>query len=131
VFPSVKMKAEVSCKPIAGQIDRARTRDRQVDEVATSPSGTWLRPSCVEDNAQGESLEFSWENKPDAHVLDAEALAKIGQKGFHDARHFAAYFNSLQWHSITVTDTRVYRPSCRALHRGRDFLTGRNAATGI
>jgi hypothetical protein len=110
----VEMKAEISDKLQAGQIVRVRTRHWLVEDVAASAAGTWLRLSCVDDDAQGESLEVLWEKELDGQILDAEAWAKIGQKGFDDARHFAAYFNTLRWHCITATDPRLFQSPFRA-----------------
>jgi superfamily II DNA or RNA helicase len=101
-------------KPTAGQIVRVRTRHWLVEEVAPSPAGTWLRLSCVEDDAQGDALEVLWETELDSQILDAEAWARIGHKGFDDARQFAAYFNTLRWHCVTATDPRLFQSPFRA-----------------
>jgi len=108
------MKADPSSKPVAGQIVRVRTRHWLVEDVAPSPSGTWLRLSCVDDDAQGDALEVLWEAELDGQILDAEAWAQIGHKGFDDARQFAAYFNTLRWHCITATDPRLFQSPFRA-----------------
>jgi len=57
----VEMKAEISDKLQAGQIVRVRTRHWLVEDVAGSPLGTWLRLSCVDDDAQSDALEVLWE----------------------------------------------------------------------
>jgi len=68
----------------------------------------------VDDDAQGDSLEVIWETELDGQVLDAEAWAKIGHKGFDDPRHFAAYFNTLRWHCVTATDPKLFQAPFRA-----------------
>jgi superfamily II DNA or RNA helicase len=112
------MKLDGSCKPsaelTAGQIVRVRTRHWLVEDVAPSPSGTWLRLSCVDDDAQGDALEVLWEAELDSQILDAEAWAQIGKKGFDDPRQFAAYFNTLRWHCITATDPKLFQSPFRA-----------------
>lgn len=108
------MKAAVSFQPVRGQIVRVRTRHWLVEDVAPSPTGTWLRLSCVDDDAQGDALEVLWEAELDSQILDAEAWAQIGHKGFDDARQFAAYFNTLRWHCITATDPRLFQSPFRA-----------------
>ena len=108
------MKTEGTLKPVSGQIVRVRTRHWLVEDVAPSPSDTWLRLSCVDDDAQGDALEVLWETELDSQILDAEAWAQIGQKGFDDPRHFAAYFNTLRWHCITTTDPRLFQSPFRA-----------------
>lgn len=108
------MKTEDTRKPVSGQIVRVRTRHWLVEDTAPSPAGTWLRLSCVDDDAQGEALEVLWEAELDSQILDTEAWAQIGQKGFDDARQFAAYFNTLRWHCITATDPRLFQSPFRA-----------------
>ena len=119
------MTTDVACKPLRGQIVRVRTRHWLVEDVAPSPSGTWLRVSCVEDDAQGEALEVLWETELDGQVLDAEAWAKIGQKGFDDTRHFATYFKALRWHCITTPVPKSDGRSCQTLRHGRIIVDGR------
>ena len=100
--------------PVKGQIVRVRTRHWLVEDDSTSPWGTWLRLSCVDDDAQGDALEVLWEAELDSQILDAEAWAQIGHKGFDDSRHFAAYFNTLRWHCVTATDPRLFQSPFRA-----------------
>jgi superfamily II DNA or RNA helicase len=108
------MMTDGSSKLRAGQIVRVRTRNWLVEDVAPSSSGTWLRLSCVDDDAQGDTLEVLWEAELDGQILDAEAWAQIGQKGFDDPRQFAAYFNTLRWHCITATDAKLFQSPFRA-----------------
>ena len=108
------MKVDVSSYPVRGQIARVRTRHWLVEDTAPSSSGTWLRLSCVDDDAQGDALEVLWEKELDGQILDAEAWAKIGHKGFDDARQFAAYFNTLRWHCVTATDPKLFQSPFRA-----------------
>jgi hypothetical protein len=85
-----------------------------VDDVESSGRGTWLRLSCVDDDAQGEVLEVIWEVELDGQVMDSEAWAQIGAKGFDDARLFAAYFNTLRWNCVTATDPKLFQAPFRA-----------------
>jgi superfamily II DNA or RNA helicase len=55
-----------------------------------------------------------WEAELDGRVIDVEAWAQIGQKGFDDPRHFAAYFHTLRWHCVTATDPRLFQAPFRA-----------------
>ena len=100
--------------PKAGQIVRVRARHWLVEDSAPSQTGSWLRLACVEDDAQGEIVEVIWEAELDGLVIDAEAWAKIGEKGFDDPRQFAAYFNTLRWHCITATDPKLFQAPFRA-----------------
>ena len=108
------MRIEAAHTLAAGQLVRVRTRHWLVEDVQASPAGSWLRLSCVDDDAQGDSLEVIWETELDGQVLDAEAWLKIGAKGFDDRRHFAAYFNTLRWHCVTATDPKLFQAPFRA-----------------
>lgn len=100
--------------PTRGQIVRLRTRHWLVEDLTPSASGSWLRLSCVDDDAQGTELEVIWEVELDGQILDQEAWAKIGEKGFDDPRQFAAYFNTLRWHCITATNPKLFQAPFRA-----------------
>ncbi|HEV2247240.1 MAG TPA: DISARM system SNF2-like helicase DrmD [Terriglobia bacterium] len=108
------MTAEARAKLSTGQLVRVRTRHWLVEDVQPSPAGSWLQLACVDDDAQGDSLEVIWEAELDGEVLDGEAWAKIGHKGFDDRRHFAAYFNTLRWHCVTATDPKLFQAPFRA-----------------
>ncbi len=108
------MKTETPGKLSAGQLVRVRTRHWLIEDVQPSPAGSWLRLACVDDDAQGDAIEVIWETELDGEVLDGEAWAKIGHKGFDDRRHFAAYFNTLRWHCVTATDPRLFQAPFRA-----------------
>jgi Helicase conserved C-terminal domain/SNF2-related domain len=109
-----RMNPTGNALPATGQIVRVRTRHWLVDDVVPSPTGTWLRLSCVEDDSQGEALEVLWEVELDGRILDAEAWSDIGKKGFDEPRQFAAYFNTLRWHCITATDPKLFQSPFRA-----------------
>lgn len=108
------MSLPVSTLPARGQLVYLRTRHWLVDDVAPSHLGNLLRLSCVDDDAQGEALEVIWEAELDGHIMDSEAWAKIGTKGFDDSRLFAAYFNTLRWHCVTATDPKLFQAPFRA-----------------
>src|SRR5262245_60687057 len=97
-----------------GTIVRVRTRHWLVEDAAKSAWGNWLRLSCIDEEAQGEPWEVVWEAELDGQVLDAEAWTRIGQKGFDETRHFAAYFNTLRWHCVTATDPKLFQSPFRA-----------------
>lgn len=108
------MRVEAFPKISPGQLVRVRTRYWLVEDLLPSPTGTWLRLACVDDDAQGDSIEIIWEAELDRRILDAEGWLDIGQKGFDSTRHFAAYFNTLRWHCITATDPKLFQSPFRA-----------------
>ena len=100
--------------PRTGQLVRVRTRHWLVEDSSLSAAGSWLRLACLDDDAQGEILEVIWEVELDGTILDSEAWAKIGEKGFDDPGQFASYFNTLRWHCITATDPKLFQAPFRA-----------------
>ncbi len=52
---------------------------------------TLVRLSCVDDDAQGQSLDVLWENELDAELRNAENWSRIADRGFDPAPRFAAY----------------------------------------
>lgn len=111
---SSSLSRAAGIKPAQGQIVRLRTRHWLVEDTSPSPVGTWIRLACVEDDSQGDTLEVIWETELDGQILDAEAWAKIGEKGFDDSRLFAAFFNTLRWHCVTATDPKLFQAPFRA-----------------
>jgi hypothetical protein len=79
--------------PRTGQIVGVRQRLYLVED-AVNPVGprdsTLVRLSCVDDDAQGKSLEVLWERELDARILSSEAWSAIASRGFDPAERFAA-----------------------------------------
>lgn len=75
---------------------------------------TLVRLSCVDDDAQGQSLEVLWENELDAEIRNGENWQLIAQRGFDPAKQFAAYLNTLRWNCVTSTDSRLLQSPFRA-----------------
>jgi SNF2-related domain len=70
--------------------------------------------ACLDDDAQGQPLEVVWELELDAEILDGEAWASIGKRGFDEARHFSAYIHTLRWNCVTATDPKIFQAPFRA-----------------
>jgi SNF2 family DNA or RNA helicase len=70
--------------------------------------------ACLDDDAQGQLLEVVWELELDAEILDGEAWASIGKRGFDEARHFSAYIHTLRWNCVTATDPKIFQAPFRA-----------------
>ena len=102
--------------PERGQVVRIRTRTYLVEDVEPSSNGggTLVRMACLDDDAQGQSLEAIWELELDTEILDQEAWASIGRKGFDPARHFSAYIHALRWNCVTATNPRLFQSPFRA-----------------
>ena len=101
--------------PSQGQVVRVRTRTYLVESVQSSLGrGTLVRMACLDDDAQGQPLEVVWELELDAEILDGEAWASIGKRGFDEARHFSAYIHTLRWNCVTATDPKIFQAPFRA-----------------
>lgn len=89
--------ASPNAPPTAGAVVLVRTRAYLVEAVQPAElpgAGTRVTMACLEDDAQGEPLEFIWELELDARVLDREAWKRIRERGFDDARWFYAYIKT-------------------------------------
>ena len=101
-----------ACAP--GQVVRIRSRNYLVDAAEPSATGTLVRLSCLDDDAQGQSLEVVWELELDKEVLDEDAWKAIGSKGFDNPRRFGAYLHTLRWNCVTATDPSLFQSPFRA-----------------
>ena len=101
--------------PKRGQVVRVRTRTWLVEGIESSSGcGTLLSLACLDDDAQGQKLEVVWELELDPQILDSEAWQSIGQRGFDQPRHFAAYVHTLRWNCVTATDPKLFQSPFRA-----------------
>jgi len=73
-----------------------------------------VRLACIDDDAQGQTLEVVWDLELDTEILNNEAWQTLGTKGFDPARHFAAYLHTLRWNCVTATDPKLFQAPFRA-----------------
>lgn len=100
-----------------GQIIRVRSRQYLVEEVipsGTEAGDTRVRLACLEDDAQGDSLEVFWEREIDARVLEASSWEAVANRGFDNPRYFSAYLHALRWNCVTSTDPKLFQAPYRA-----------------
>ncbi len=76
--------------------------------------GALVRLACLDDDAQGEILEVVWDIELETEILNEETWKAIGNRGFDNPRHFAAYIHTLRWNCITATDPRLFQAPFRA-----------------
>jgi len=101
--------------PTPGQIVRVRTRTYLVESTETnSVEGALVRLACLDDDAQGETLEVVWDLELETEILGEETWKAIGKRGFDNPRHFAAYVHTLRWNCVTATDPRLFQAPFRA-----------------
>jgi hypothetical protein len=70
--------------------------------------------ACIDGDAQGQPLSVLWKVEPDARILDEDAWAAVGSKGFDQPEVFAAYLNTRRWNSVTATDPTLFQAPFRA-----------------
>ena len=103
--------------PEPGRIALVRQRRYLVENV-TPPSlpdeATLVDLSCLDDDAQGESLSVLWEHEIDARILADDGWATVAEKGFDDPALFAAYLRTLMWNCVTATDPNLFQAPFRA-----------------
>lgn len=100
-----------------GQIVRVRSRQYLIEEVtspAASGGDTRVRLSCLEDDAQGQTLEVFWEREIDARIIARSTWDSVTGRGFDDPRYFSAYLHTLRWNCVTSTDAKLFQAPYRA-----------------
>lgn len=113
-------KKEKSRLPAEGQVVKLRSRTWLVDTIdkSSGSEGTVLSLSCMDDDAQGQSLKVIWENEINPSIEGVEAWKSIGSKdkvpAFDPVRDFAAYFRTLRWNCVTSTSSDLFQAPFRA-----------------
>ena len=103
--------------PTPGSFVRARHRHWIVEEVveAFGPADSPLVTlSCIEDDAQGESLELIWNAELDAEVIDTDLWSRIGGDNFDEAGSFTTYLHTLRWNAVTAKAPTLLQAPFRA-----------------
>ena len=103
--------------PEPGQLVIVRERHwlvEGVDTPADPDQSPVVHLSCADDDNQGQPLSVLWHYEFDRKVLDEEAWATLGAKGFDPPRTFAAFINTMRWHSVTATDPTLFQAPFRA-----------------
>jgi hypothetical protein len=99
--------------PRLGDIVRVRTRTYLVESVENG-SDPIVSGACLDDDAQGESLEVVWNLELDTEIVGKDVWRTIGRDGFDSKRHFAAYVHTLRWNCVKATDPRLFQAPFRA-----------------
>ena len=100
-----------------GALVHVRQRRWVVEAVSpptSSGDSALVDLACIDDDAQGQPLSVLWEAEPDAKVLNEDAWASVGAKGFDQPDVFAAYLNTRRWNSVTATDPTLFQAPFRA-----------------
>jgi hypothetical protein len=111
------MSLALDIPPRIGEIVRVRSRRYLVEEVSPPPTpgdDTLVRLSCLEDDAEGEELQVLWERELDSGRLDEADWSKLARGEFDPTKHFAAYYRTLRWNTVTSTDPKLFQAPYRA-----------------
>ena len=111
------MSVAIDTPPKPGEIVRVRSRRYLVEAVEPAPrpeDQTLVRLSCLEDDAEGEELEVLWEKEVDAQRVSEADWSRLAQGHFDLPRHFAAYYRTLRWNTVTSTDPKLFQAPYRA-----------------
>ncbi|GMV22055.1 MAG: hypothetical protein AMXMBFR57_20040 [Acidimicrobiia bacterium] len=111
------MPVATDLAPAQGDIVRVRSRRYLVEEVTppVEPGDDHLvRLSCLEDDAEGEELQVLWQSEVDAERISEADWSKLSKGDFDSPAHFAAYYRTLRWNTVTSTDPKLFQAPYRA-----------------
>ncbi len=111
------MPVATDLPPAQGDIVRVRSRRYLVEEVTLpiEPGDDHLiRLSCLEDDAEGEELQVLWQSEVDAERMAEADWSKLSKGDFDSTAHFAAYYRTLRWNTVTSTDPKLFQAPYRA-----------------
>jgi superfamily II DNA or RNA helicase len=110
--------------PQIGTLARVRQRLYLVEDVRlpVEPGDSALVSlACVEDDAQGQTLDVLWDIEPDARSYESDRWHGLGTREFDNPALFAAYVNTLRWNCVTATDATLLQAPFRAGIRIEDY----------
>jgi superfamily II DNA or RNA helicase len=117
-------RAAASVLPRIGTLARVRQRLYLVESVRppVEPGESALVSlACVEDDAQGQTLDVLWDIETDARAYESDRWHGLGAREFDDPSLFAAYVNTLRWNCVTATDATLLQSPFRAGIRIEDY----------
>lgn len=106
--------------PEIGSTVFIRQRQYIVEDVINSPSesgqglASIVSLSCIDDDAQGQSLTVLWEKEKDKIPNFGENWGDLTERAFDDPQIFSAYYHNLNWNSITSTDPELFQAPFRS-----------------
>ncbi len=106
-----------STYPKPRRVAHVRQRRYLVEKVVSPVSpgdATLVDLSCLDDDAQGDSLSVLWEHELDAQILEDDGWSKVAEKEFDDPDVFTAYLRTLSWNCVTATDPNLFQAPFRA-----------------
>jgi hypothetical protein len=105
---------ESASVPTAGDFVELRTRRWLVESVTGGDAFVRARLACIDDDAQGETLEVLWRDEVDASVMADSHLSLFENPGTDDPAVFSAYLRSIRWNTATAADRKLLQAPFRA-----------------
>ena len=105
---------ESAAVPTAGDFVQVRTRRWLVESVTGGDAIVRARLACIDDDAQGETLEVLWRDELDASVIADGHVSTFESPGTDDPEVFSAYLRSIRWNTATAADRRLLQAPFRA-----------------
>lgn len=104
--------------PAPGDFVELRTRRWLVEDVTDANAALRARLACIDDDAQGETLEVLWGEELDASIIPNSHLSVFENPGTDDPEVFSAYLRSIRWNTATAADRKLLQAPFRAgIHR--------------
>lgn len=100
--------------PTPGDFVEVRTRRWLVEGVTGGGAQVRARLACIDDDAQGETLEVLWRDEVDASVVADSHLSVFENPGTDDPEVFSAYLRSIRWNTATAADRKLLQAPFRA-----------------
>ncbi|MCB9943465.1 MAG: ATP-dependent helicase [Geminicoccaceae bacterium] len=108
--------------PKPGQFIELRNRRWLVDATDdTDPTFPIVHVSCVDDDAQSESLSVLWDAEIDAKIASEETWDAFSANATDDPETFAAFLRTLQWRTASAADRSLFQAPFRAGIRLEDY----------
>jgi superfamily II DNA or RNA helicase len=100
--------------PAAGDFVEVRTRHWLVEGVSGEEALARARLACIDDDAQGETLEVLWRDEVDASFIAGGHQSVFENPGTDDPEVFSAYLRSIRWNTSTAADRKLLQAPFRA-----------------
>ena len=109
------IEATANMLPLPGTFVEARGRRWLVEDHRTISDGLEaLGLSCIDDDAQGETIELAWTAEIEPRSLALDAPASLARNGTDDPSVFSAYLRTLRWNTATAADRDLLQAPFRA-----------------
>jgi len=103
--------------PEIGSTVFIRQRQYIVEDVIVPPTEHdchVVSLTCIDDDAQGQTLKVLWEKELDKIPDFGENWADLSSRAFDDPKVFSAFYHNLNWNSITSTDPELFQAPFRS-----------------